>query len=176
MSAYTPTGCDALPAYVPNNCDDVEMGRIRGVAYVPIHYVFTDPTNAAEWQTLIANGTVVVVPDTNGSYDGGKVKEGPGFGGNINTFLGFDHSAKFKDPNLSSGNIAFYDKLCTTRGYKLYFATEKSGWFADQPCAFMPSVPVQDAIDSQITFEIEAKWVSRNLPNMYTLPAGIFAV
>ena len=74
MSVYYPSGCGAsqtIPTYSCSDCPEYEYGRIRSVFFYKNDFSFTDPTNSTEWDTGLANEDIIVIWETQGSYDGG---------------------------------------------------------------------------------------------------------
>ena len=108
MSIYYPAGCDALPVHTCNDCGvplNGEMGRIRSMAIIQKDYAL-DPTSLSSWTTGITSGDIIIIPETTGSFDGGKAKKGPGYGDTVETYLGSDPARRgqlqnsFPHPNL----------------------------------------------------------------------------
>jgi hypothetical protein len=166
--------CDALPDHTADICDTGEHGRIGSVAFIKTAYTFTNPSDATEWQDAVAAGNVVIIPEVSGSYDGGKPKDGPGYGRAESTYMGSDHSLKFSDPTYKA-NIAFYNLLRKSRNYKMAFVTETQVHMIEAPCNFRPIAPVKDGLDTTVVWEVEVKWVFPDSPLAYDTPVGTFA-
>lgn len=168
---YTP--CDALPDHTANLCDSGELGRIRSVAIIANDFTFSDPTNPTEWTDGEAAGKIIILPETSGTYDGGKPKEGPGYGDAENTYMSMEHTVKFKDPTFKD-NILFYNTLRKSRGYRMAFRTNSLVHIVESPVNFRPTNPVAEGTDTTVVWDIEAKWTSPDTPLAYDLPTGIF--
>lgn len=171
---YYPAACSEET--VGHNCDpceDKEHGRIRSVAFIHKSYTFADPTSPTEWSDAIAAGHIIIIPQTNGSYDGGAPKEGPGYGDSPSVYLGSDFSAKFKDPNYAS-NCAFYNGLKRSRNYKFAYVTETKVHIAGKTCVVLPKNPVADDLTSIVEWDVEVKWQDSDFACPYAIPEGIF--
>ncbi len=171
---YYPAGCaEELNPHNCDPCEDQEHGRLRGVAFVHKTYTFVDPTDPTEWQTAIAAGHIIIIPKTNGSYDGGTPKEGPGYGDAVSTYLGSDFSAKYKDPNYTS-NCAFYNGLKRSRNWKFAYLTETKVHITSTACVVLPKNPVADDLNSIVEWDIEVKWSHKDFACPFDIPEGIF--
>jgi len=171
---YYPSACsEDIGAHNCDPCEDDEHGRIRAVAFIHKSYTFADPTSTVEWQAAIDAGHVIVIPKTNGSYDGGAPKEGPGYGDSPSTYLGSDFSVKYNDPNYAS-NCSFYNGMKRSRNYKFAYLTETKIHIAAKTCTVLPKNPVQDDINSKIVWDVEVKWSDKDFACPYNIPEGIF--
>lgn len=170
---YYPAGCDSALHHNCDPCEADELGRIRGVAYIKKDYVFADPTSPAEWTAAITAGSIIIIPKTNGSYDGGTPKEGPGYGDSPSVYIGSDFVLKYKDPNYKS-NCAFYNGLKRSRNYKVAFLTETLIHISAKACVVLPKHPVADALDSKVEWDVEVKWTDKDFPCPVAIPTGIF--
>ena len=172
---YYPSSCDEdIPAHSCSDCpDNQEHGRIRGVAYIHKSYTFADPTDPTEWQSAIAAGKVIIIPKTNGSYDGGTPIEGPGYGDQESTNLGSRFSAVYKDPNYA-GNVTFYNVLKRSRNWKFCYLTETKLRITRKTVTVFPKDPVQDDITSLVEWEVTVKWMDTQFGEAFDIPDGIF--
>lgn len=176
MSVYYPSstcGGGAIPAYSCNPCPAFEYGRVRSVAFIKNTYTFIDPSDPAEWATAIANGNVIVVWKTSGSYDGGSTTEAPGFGDQISTNGNTTHVLTLKDPNYIE-NCDFYNAIKNSSDYYLAFRTSSQIHFSGAPVTITPKNPVADDINSVVTWEATIKWTNPDSPCPFNTPAGIF--
>lgn len=171
---YYPTNCDEeIPQHICDPCETQEHGRIRGVAYIHKSYAFADPTDPSEWQSAIAAGHVIVIPKTNGSYDGGTPIEGPGYGDSPTTYIGSNFSATYKDPNYQN-NCGFYNGLKRSRNFKFAYLTETKVHITNKTVTVLPKNPVADDITSLVEWEVNVKWVDKDFACSYDIPEGIF--
>ena len=178
MSVYYPSdsGCGsggAIPTYSCNPCPSYEYGRIRSVAFVKSTFSFTDPTNPTEWTTGIDNGDIIVIWQTQGSYDGGTTSELAGFGDSEFTNGGTSHVLNFKDPNYLE-NCDFYTQLKYSSEYSVAFRTSSAVHLANAPVTITPKNPVADDLKSNVVWDVTLKWQNPDSPCPYTTPAGIF--
>lgn len=173
---YYPSGCggsNSLTAYNCNPCLVLEKGRVSAVAIIKNSFAFVNPSSAAEWTAGIANGNIVVIWQTQGSYDGGSTTEQPGFGRSATSNGGTDHTLIFKDPNYLE-NPDFYNDLRNISDRTIAFCTETAVHIVNAPVTFTPKNPVQDDVNSIVTWEVQAKWSADDSPVPYTQPNGIF--
>src|SRR6478735_8188976 len=93
---YYPTGCDAnIPPHYCNNCEKIEKARIRSVAFVAKDWVFSNPEDPNEWEDGIAQKKIIVIPRTNGSFDGGSEVESAGYGDQSTNLDGYNFQAVY---------------------------------------------------------------------------------
>ncbi len=170
---YYPAGCSDSLAHNCDPCELDEHGRVRGVAYIKKGYVFADPTDPTEWTSAITAGIVIIIPKTNGSYDGGTPKEGPGYGDSPSTYLGSTFVLKYKDPNYKS-NCAFYNGLKRSRNYKVAYLTETQIHITNKACVVLPKNPVVDDLTAKVEWDVEVKWDDNTFACPYNIPVGIF--
>lgn len=175
MSIYYPASCaDEAPLY---NCDPCpispEHGRVRSTAYIHKSWVFSDPTNAVEWLDGIDQGKIIIVPETNGEFDGGSPVMGPGYGDVLEVLLGYNFSLKYKDPRFAK-NVSFYNQLKNSRNYKFAYRTETKTWITVVPVQIIPKQPVGGDLTSVIDGDIEVKFSHEDLVLPYDTPEGVF--
>lgn len=174
MSTYYPSGCaDEMPNHFCDPCADDEHGRVRSVAFIKKGFEFIDPSNRLEWLAGIASKDIIIIAETNGSFDGGTPKEGPGYGDTTSTYLGSDFVLQFKDPNYKQ-NCLFYNAMNKNRNYKVAYRTENYVHISDKT-AFVNAKPaVADDLTSTVVWDIQVKWSSSNIPCPYNTPEDIF--
>ena len=173
MAITYPTDCDDLPGtHYCDECDDPELGRIRGIALIDKDFAFTDPTSYTQWFNGIAAGSIIIIPFTRGSF-AGTPKEGTGYGDQATKYMGTDYELTFYDPNYAT-NRDFYNALKRYQKYKVAYKTETKVHITDKVCQVLPLAPVADDITSEVVWEVKCKWSSQNEPTPYTAPDGIF--
>lgn len=174
MAIVYPTACDELDlAHQCDDCEDPELARIRGIAFIKDSFTFTDPTSYTEWFNGIAAGDIIIIPFTRGSSDGGTPKEGTGYGDQATKYIGTDYSVTYFDPNYAI-NRDFYNNLKRFQNYKLAYKTETLVHITDKVCQVLPKAPVADDITAEVVWEIMVKWSSQEEPTPYTAPQNIF--
>lgn len=173
MIIYYPSGCSAVPEHFCNPCGAVELGRVRSCGFLLKSTTIADKTALADWQTAFLAGEVFIIPETNGSFDGGKPNEVAGYGHVATVYSSSDFSVKIKDP-LFKLNRPFWEAMKRNRNYYFFFATETQLFLGDAPCVVLPSSPVEDDLNSRVEWNVEIKWQSENSPALYDTPAGLF--
>jgi len=182
MSIYYPSsncGGGSIPAYYCNPCLDssvIEYGRVRSIALIKNTYINTllaNPTSSSVWSTGINNADVIVIYQTQGTYDGGTTAELTGFGDSVTYNGNTTHILTYKDP-FAADNCDFYNAIRNTTDYTIAFRTSTKVWFAESPVTFTPKNPVADDVQSAMAWEVQCKWQNADSPCGYDTPAGIF--
>lgn len=179
MSYYLPSGScggGAQPDYVCGPCIETEHGRIRSIALIKKTYVATvmlAPSNDSTWTTGLSTGNLFSIYATQGSYDGGSTTEEAGFGNQATINGNTTHTLTYKDPNYGD-NCDFYNTLRDSSDYTVAYVTENFVHFTEEVVTFSPKNPVQDDINSNLTWEVQCKWTNRNSPCPYTKPSTFF--
>lgn len=170
---YYPNCDDIIPLHTCDPCESKEFGRVRSVALVKKSFEFTDITSPTEWQTGIASGDIIVIPDTNGELAEPSPNEGEGFGDNATDLINYGFELTFQDPNYKS-NCDFYNAIKGKRLFKLAYVTSSQVHLTDVTVTIIPSAPIANDLNSRVTWNVVAKWVSENLPCPSDKPDGIF--
>jgi hypothetical protein len=173
MSVYD--NCVEQGVYEVLACLPKELGRVRSVAFVNKNSVILDPTDASEWNALIASGDAIIIPQVRGNYDGGAVSESAGFGDEATEFTGRIHTLNYFDPNLKQNNVDYYNKFTkNAKNYILWYRTETQIWNTNAPLALSAKVAVTENTTDVVTFEVMTKWTNEDIPVPYEAPVGIF--
>lgn len=173
-NVYYPAGCDSeIPDHQCSNCDDTEHGRIRSVAFIKKSFQFLDPTNPVEWHTGIANKDIIIIPDVNGTFDGGSETEGDGYGDQQTKLLGYNFTATYKDPSYKL-NAKFYNEIKRSRNYYFGYRTETQIHLVLPVVQAIPKNPVTANTTDEVTWEVTVKWADEDLPIPYDAPANTF--
>lgn len=174
MSVYYPSGCSTeTPDHFCDPCAPAEHGRIRSVAFVKKDFEFIDPSNTQEWIDGINDGSIIIIAETNGSFDGGTPKEAAGYGDTTSTYLGSDFVLKYKDPNYKE-NCLFYNEMNRSRNYKVAYRTENFVHISDKTAYINAKPAVADDLTSTVVWDVDVKWSSANVPCPYNTPDGVF--
>lgn len=174
--AYYPSGCDAeLAEHICGTCS-IELARIRRAAFVNSTYYATllaDPEDVTLWNTGIASGEIIILPEVQGEYDGGAAQMGQGYGDveeRLNSYL---FTADIMDPTYV-GNRAFWNSIKNTRNFYFVFCSETVMRITDEPCTVIPTNPVVNDLKAEVVWKAQIKWTSDNFPTEYSTPAGVF--
>lgn len=171
---YYPAGCEAeVGDHYCNPCEDLEHGRIRSVAFIAADFAFTDPTSALEWRNGILNKKIIIIPEVNGTFDGGAEVEAPGYGDQATKLTGFNFTAVYNDPNYRL-NADFYNAIKRSRNWRFFYRTETQGHLTQNTVSTIPKNPVTDDINSEVVWNVTVKWSEGDLPVPFTIPDGIF--
>ena len=162
-----------IPTYSCSDCPEYEYGRIRSAFYYKNSFSFVDPTNPSEWDAGIASGDIIVIWETQGSYDGGTTSELTGFGDREFTNGGTSHVLTYKDPNYAE-NCDFYNAMRGSSNYAFGFRTSSKIHLTGAPVTASPKNPVADDLKSNVVWEVTVKWQNPDSPCPYDTPDGIF--
>lgn len=177
MSVYYPTSTcgtsGVIPDYSCTDCPELEFGRVSSFAFITNSFVFTDISNPVEWNTGIANGDIIVVWETQGSYDGGTPSELPGYGRREFSLGSTSHILNIKDPNYKN-NCDFYNSIKYSSNYKGAYVTSSQVHLIDSPITIIPKNPVADDLKSVVNWDVTIKWVGSDSPCPANKPDGIF--
>ena len=173
MSIYYPNGCTSPGPYPCNQCPPIDLGRVRGVFFLASTYTFTNISNPAEWDTLICNGTVFIVPFTNGSMSSAP-KESNGFGNIDKVVDSFEYTIEGTEPNVLN-SAAWWDSMRTNYSYTPGWVTQSSIWLAAAPALVIPHIKVDDDMQSRIVQGFTIKWVQAGQVLPKPIPVGTFA-
>lgn len=180
MSLYYPSstcGGSTIPDYACNPCPNYENGRIRSIAFIKNTFTFTDPTSTAEWTTGVNNGDIIIIYETQGSYDGGATSELVGFGDAATVNGNTTHTLTFKDRNYAD-NCDFYNAIRGSSDYTVAYRTGTLSaghvHLAGAPVTISPKNPVPDDLNAIVVWEVQLKWANVDSPCPYSTPSGIF--
>ena|ERR1043165_4991069 len=171
---YYPSDCDSdLPDHLCSNCEDIEHGRLRSVAFYKKSFAFTDPSNPLEWRTGILNKDIIIIPDVNGTFDGGSEVTADGYGDQQEKLIGYNFTAQYKDPNYKQ-NADFYNVIKNSRNWMFAFKTETQVHFSDVTVQVIPKNPVTANTTDEVVWDVTVKWAGGTVPKPYDAPAGTF--
>lgn len=169
--------------------DNVEHGRVRGVAYVHKSYkktledsidalqaailtgVAPDISDAKDaltaiWADGLTSKVIFIIPETTGSFDGGQPVEGSGYGDSESRLIGFTFALGYKDPSLE-GNEPFYNSISRSNGWHVVFRTETLTRISNNPVTIIPKSAVTDDMNSEAVWDVEVKWKGKTQPKFY---------
>lgn len=176
MALYeiTPCGSVSTSPHIATCCPDVELARVRSVAFFRKTSPFTDIEDPLEWKSKMDAGNAIVIPMTNGSYDGGGAqKTAPGYGDTKTRLLGRTFKISFKDPDYLV-NYDYYNTIQNSSDWIPVFRTETIMHVGDNTCSVVPTDPVEDDIEGEVVWKVDVEWSSKNIPSKHSIPAGIF--
>jgi hypothetical protein len=169
------SGCDqALNTHTCDPCPVGEGARVSSILVVDDTVSFTDTADLEEWQAKILDGTILMIPEVRGSFDGGQPEFKPGHGRVQEKVSRYKFSLEYLDPTLIS-NYTFYNALKNVRNKRCWYATENYIWMSDRAAAWAPSAPVSDNTQDDVEWNVKVTWVSGNLPEPVAIPTGIIA-
>lgn len=171
---YYPSGCDSeIGDHYCSPCEPKEHGRVRSVAFIKSGFEFADPSNPTEWQAGIDNKDIIIIPETNGSFDGGSEVEATGYGDQATALVGYNFVLTYNDPNYKL-NADFYNAIKRSRNWRVAYRTETQIHMVDTNVSVVPKNPVAEDITSEVVWNVLVKWSNGDLPIPYDVPEGIF--
>lgn len=174
MSVYYPSGCDAIvPPHFCDPCEEIELGRIRSIAFIKNTFDFVDPSSPTEWATGFAAGDIILINQTKGTFDGGAEVETPGYGDQSTRLTGYNFQLQYQDPNYRT-NCNFYNAIKNSRAYKVAYRTETQIHISETIVQVIPKNPVQDDTTTEVVWDVIVKWSGRDLPCPFDVPPTIF--
>jgi hypothetical protein len=175
---YAPNPCEE--EVVSPVCDpclsDIEHGRVRSVGYVHKNYypvLMADPSNPVLWQQGIVARSIMIIPETQGTFDGGSPVEGAGYGDQATKLIGFTFSLGFKDPNFKT-NTPHYNTVMRSSSWHVCWRTENLTRVSSKPATFIPKSPVGEDLNSEVVWDVEAKWSEPDQPVPFQTPSDVF--
>jgi hypothetical protein len=171
LSAYSETyGCGGTEAtHVCHDCPEGterEFARTRLGGFVKLAYLatlLTAPTTLATWTTGIANGSIILLPKTSGSYDPGDPKELKGFGDRKVSYGPRTMKLMLNDPDYVD-NYHFYNEIGDRTDLVPFFGTSSLIHIFDKPASIKAKDPVVDDLEEEVIWNVECEIVSKNLP------------
>lgn len=145
-------------------CDTPELGRVRSLVIIKKGTPITFPLDLQEWQNAIEAGSIIIVPKTIGSYDGGSPKTGDGYGDETERILSYDHVLSVKDPNYAE-NCEFYE-AAEREVWNVAFRSATKLHYVDADCKLGAKAPIEEAVDSRIVWNLEIKWNAQSKPKV----------
>lgn len=174
-SLYDCTGAVEAPTCDP--ClNDIEHGRVRGVAYIAADYYATlvaDPTDISLWTDGVAAGKIFIIPATQGNFDGGAPVEVTGYGDADTKVIGYKFTLTYKDPTLQ-GNTAFYNSIKNSGNYYVAFRTETLTRISDNPATVKPKAPIEDDLNSEVVWNVEVTYSQPDHSVPFDTPLDLF--
>ena len=175
---YLDGGCAEIAAYSCDNCPTPEFGRIQAFAFIHesiLATIIAAPTTTNNWTTAITDQTILMIPKSSGSYDGGSPTYGSGYGKQLQRLLGSDHKAQIKDPNYLA-NEAFYASLEISSGWHLCMLTSSKIHISGQPVSLFAKKVIADDLKSEVVGELEVAWFEKagQKTLAYTAPNAVF--
>lgn len=172
-NVYYPNGCGVTVGdHYCNDCEAAEKGRVRSAGFIRSDFAFTDPTNPTEWVNGIRNKQIIVIPKTNGTFDGGSEVTSPGYGDQATKVTGYNFTSVFNDPNYAL-NADFYNALKRSSNWKYFYRTSSKVHITEVNVNVIPKNPVTDDVNSDVVWQVNVTWSDEDLPVPYTAPAVI---
>ena len=169
--------------HVIDDCNR-ELGRVRGVVLFDsafdtaalIAKMKSSETSDQQAALSIINsgindGSIIVIPETAGTFNGGESHSVDGFVEDETRILWNEYALEFRDPSYWQ-NKDFW-AIAENRKWKIAWRTESMLRFAPKVVNIEASDPVEDNLTSTITWNIKATWKSKIKPEL--LPIGVFA-
>lgn len=173
MSSYAAQyGCGSNATHTCHDCPDgrvSEFARTRRSGWITEGYlptIMANPTDLTAWQTGITAGKIIIVPETNGSYDPGTPKELKGFGDRKKSNGPRTMKVSINDPDYAD-NYHFYNEIKDRTDLVPFFVTSSLIHIFDKTASIIASDPVADDIEEEIFWQVVSEVTSDNLPSKH---------
>jgi hypothetical protein len=161
---------DLLVEHVYDPCpENREFARVRSVALIrkaALAAILVNPTDVTLWNTAIAAGNAIIIPETSGNYDPGDPKKLKGYGDRKETNGTRSQKLVFNDPNYEQ-NYQFYNNISEVNDLVVAFRTSSLIHIADVPASIFAKDPVEDNLEAEVTWMVTCDWESKNLPQKH---------
>lgn len=174
MMSYASTyGCGGTDAvHTCHDCPDGrvrEFARVRSGGFIKKAYLATllaTPTTAATWNTGIAAGNIIMLPETSGSFDPGDPKELKGYGDRKSSFGPRTMKLVINDPDYID-NYAFYNEISGRTDLVPFYRTSSLVHIFDKAASVKAKDPVADDLEEEVVWNVESEVISSNLPSKH---------
>lgn len=145
-------------------CDTPELGRVRSLILIKKGTTINFPLDITEWRAGIEAGSIIVIPKTIGSFDGGTPKTGDGYGDETERVLSYDYVLSVKDPNYAA-NVEFWS-AAEGETWNVAWRTQTLLHYVDADCKLTAKAPTEEGLDSRVVWNVEIKWNSTSKPKV----------
>ena len=173
--AFYPSNCNIIESHLACGCG-IELARVRSVALIHTSFIsqlLSDPEDSSIWLAGITAGMIVVLPQTQGEYNGGDAILGRGFGYSEETLIAYNFAVNYKDPDYV-GNLPHYNSITGSRNFYIAFCSETIMRISQRPGTLVASNPVANSLKDEVNFMLTYKWTYEKMPLEYTIPDGVF--
>jgi hypothetical protein len=176
MSTIVYNSCEEtdVVAHVCGACDDSEAGGISSLAAIHKRYYDTliaNPDDEAVWQTGIANGDIIIIPDTKGSMSSTPTFK-TGVGRTLKKLTGREFKITAEDPNWKNNHVT-YNGLQESRSYHVAWFTETQGQISKSPATWTPDEIIEEDIKSERAWKVEAEFSQKQFSIPFDMPQAI---
>jgi hypothetical protein len=157
-------------------CTAMELARVRSVAL--IHKTFynqlmSDPEDSSIWLAGITAGLIIVLPQTQGDYNGGDAINGRGFGYSEETLTAYGFVVNYKDPDYV-GNLPHYNSITGSRNFYIAFCSETVMRISQRPGNLVATNPIANSLKDEVNYMVTYKWTHNKMPLEYNIPDNVF--
>lgn len=158
-------------AHVCDACNGTEKARVRSIFFIRPGTKMPETVTDTGLTPLIESGEVIIIPNTTGSIED-SVKEGDGYGDETGRILGHDYTAQVKDPSYKD-NLEFYEGLECERWGIGYRTESLLHIFPDVRATVSATQPVEESLDSEVVWNIQARWFSKGKGRLVSVDDGL---
>lgn len=160
----------SLAEYYNDCCPEPELSRVSAVAFVRKSLPTFDPEDNQSWKNIICNGHGIIIPAVRGTYNGGEMKEGPGYGRVPTRRQSTNHEVAYMHP-YNCDNVEFYNILNRSYDYTLWYSNGVRLWHSTEAVHASAQAPMSDDPSDDMEFNVTAKWVNFDLPYCWNVPS-----
>jgi len=170
--------CTALGDHERVSCGNYKVGGSSAIAIVEADHTVTDWTSASEWNSNITNNKIHLVEGIKAMLPEPSPVEGEAaVGAGPETVLdSFNYEITYKDFNVTSSNIDFYNALNERRFYVVVFHDEDSEITVNDvyECNAVARSVTPELVSEKRHFLITIKFTGKDILPIYTAPTGVF--
>jgi len=166
MAITYPTCSDGVGdlTYTSDACRVPEMGNVRSIMLIKKGNTVTFPLTKLTIENMVNAKTMIIIPETKGSFDGGTPVVVQGYGDVKERKSGDDYVLQIKDPNYTQ-NLAFWSAV-EKQTWNIAFRSDTMFHLVTADVTITAKAPIEEDNDSQVVWNAEAKWFSKTKPTM----------
>ena len=172
--AYYPSNCNTIESHNACGCG-IELARVRSVALIHKSFytqLISDPESNVVWEAGITAGLIVILPQTQGEYNGGEPIFSRGFGYSEQTLMAYNFNVSYKDPDYIN-NISHYNSITGSRNFYIAFCSETIMRISQRPGTLIAKNPITNSLKDEVNYLLTYSWTHNLMPLEYEIPDNI---
>jgi hypothetical protein len=145
-------------------CIEPELGNVRSFALIKEGTTIAIPFDLADWTAAVESGVIIIIPNSNGTFDGGSPKMGAGYGDDKERKLGDDYVLAVKDPAYAV-NSDFW-QAAEKEKWGVAFRSETQLHYVEKAVKITAKAPIEGDTESEVVWNLDAKWFSKTKPKI----------
>lgn len=145
-------------------CDSAELGRVRSLVLINPGTTITIPFDLNQWKQGIEAGTIIIIPKTIGSFDGGSPVYGNGYGDETERKLADEYVLSVKDPAYKQ-NVDFWS-AAEKETWNIAYRSESLLNYVKANVKLTAKAPIEEDLASEVVWNVELKWKHKDKPKV----------